>query len=70
MAEETRCAVAAPTPASPFTTRETVFRLTPAACATSFIVGLRDRRAILVLLLVIPANALAADNVVARMSHS
>src|SRR5919106_3209327 len=41
----TRLAVSGPTPGSPFTTRETVFRLTPAACATSFIVGLLDEPA-------------------------
>ena len=36
-------AVAKPTPGSPFTTRDTVLRLTPAACATSRIVGREER---------------------------
>src|SRR5690242_5797138 len=39
MACRTRAAVAAFTPGSSFTTRETVFNATPAAAATSFIVG-------------------------------
>ncbi|GGO65327.1 hypothetical protein GCM10012289_16760 [Nonomuraea cavernae] len=40
MASRTRSAVAGLTPGSPFTTRETVLSATPAAEATSFIVGL------------------------------
>jgi hypothetical protein len=40
IAASTRAAVSARTPASRFTTRETVFRLTPAVLATSRIVGL------------------------------
>jgi hypothetical protein len=40
IASPTRAAVAAATPDSPLMTRETVFRLTPARCATSRIVGL------------------------------
>src|SRR3954465_13909812 len=40
IASETRAAVAGATPASALITRETVFRLTPAVCATSLIVGL------------------------------
>src|SRR3954464_13666251 len=40
MASPTRAAVPVATPASPLITRETVFRLTPARCATSRIVGL------------------------------
>ncbi|GGX66757.1 hypothetical protein GCM10010324_09970 [Streptomyces hiroshimensis] len=35
----TRRSVSGVTPGSPFTTRETVFRPTPARAATSFIVG-------------------------------
>jgi hypothetical protein len=49
----TRSAVASATPGSPFTTRETVFRLTPAEAATSFIVGraasrLAERRCVVI----------------------
>ena len=40
IASVTRSAVAGVTPASALITRETVFRLTPAVCATSLIVGL------------------------------
>src|SRR5262245_53314271 len=40
IASLTRAAVSAATPASSLMTRETVFRLTPARCATSRIVGL------------------------------
>src|SRR4051794_13795254 len=40
IASATRAAVAGATPASALITRETVFRLTPAVCATSLIVGL------------------------------
>ena len=40
MAASTRAAVAGRTPSSLLTTRETVFRLTPAVLATSRIVGL------------------------------
>src|SRR3954447_18355776 len=40
IASPTRPAVSAATPASPLITRDTVFRLTPARCATSRIVGL------------------------------
>jgi hypothetical protein len=40
IAASTRAAVSARTPASAFTTRDTVFRLTPAVLATSRIVGL------------------------------
>src|SRR3954452_19226232 len=40
MASPTRAAVPLATPASSLMTRETVFRLTPARCATSRMVGL------------------------------
>src|SRR3954469_8950394 len=46
MAAATRSAVAVATPGSSLMTRETVFRLTPAASATSRIVGRVVRRAI------------------------
>ncbi len=39
MASWTRRSVSGVTPGSPLTTRETVFRPTPARAATSFIVG-------------------------------
>lgn len=39
MASCTRRSVSGVTPASPFTTRDTVLRPTPARAATSFIVG-------------------------------
>ena len=42
IASRTRCSVSGVTPGSPLTTRETVFRLTRAAIATSFMVG-RER---------------------------
>src|SRR3954454_23341679 len=40
IASTTRAAVAGATPASALMTRETVFKLTPAVCATSLMVGL------------------------------
>jgi hypothetical protein len=45
MAAATRAAVSARTPGSSLTTRETVFRLTPAVLATSRIVALVATRA-------------------------
>ena len=49
MAASTRAAVAGRTPSSLFTTRETVFRLTPALLATSRIVGLATLSSLLLL---------------------
>jgi len=49
MAASTRAAVAGRTPFSLFTTRETVFKLTPALLATSRIVGLATLSSLLLL---------------------
>jgi hypothetical protein len=49
MAASTRAAVAGRTPFSLFTTRETVFKLTPAVLATSRIVGLATLSSLLLL---------------------
>ena len=49
MAASTRAAVAGRTPFSLLTTRETVFRLTPAVLATSRIVGLATLSSLLLL---------------------
>src|SRR5215218_1168669 len=63
IASPTRAAVSAATPDSPLMTRETVFRLTPARCATSRIVGLVALTA--TFLLAPPDGATAlSDNVV------
>src|SRR4051794_21328755 len=62
IAAATRSAVALATPGSSLMTRETVFRLTPAASATSRIVGRVVRRAISVLSP--PSQTTLSDNVV------
>jgi hypothetical protein len=49
MAASTRAAVAGRTPSSLLTTRETVFKLTPALLATSRIVGLPTLSSLLLL---------------------
>ena len=61
MAASTRAAVAGRTPFSLLTTRETVFRLTPAVLATSRIVGLATLSSLL-----LDPDTSAVDNVVMR----
>src|SRR5215207_6485515 len=66
IASVTRAAVSAATPASRLITRETVFRLTPARCATSRIVGLVALMATILLAppygsTTLPDNVVGAD---------